>query len=100
MNLFLRWKVSNAMSMDPRDLWATLPPALRRQIVDDIAAVLAEISREVRTGQANSPDAQGGRLHSPVDAPPGGEQSGKPAASVPPSASALTNSAGMRPTST
>jgi hypothetical protein len=32
------------MSVDPKDLWATLPPALRRQIVDDVAAVLAEIS--------------------------------------------------------
>ena len=36
------------MSVDPKDLWATLPPALRRQIVDDVAAVLAEISHEVR----------------------------------------------------
>src|SRR6516225_12237011 len=76
--------VSNAMSMDPRDLWAALPPALRRQIVDDVAAVLAEISREVRADQANPPDAQGGRLHPPVDAPSGGQQSGKPAASIRP----------------
>ena len=37
-------------------------PALRRQIVDDIAAVLAEMSREVRTGQASPPGAQG-RCH-------------------------------------
>ena len=28
----------------PKELWATLSPALRRQIVDDIAAVLAEVS--------------------------------------------------------
>ena len=30
------------MSMDSRDLWAALPPVLRRQIVEDVAAVLAE----------------------------------------------------------
>src|SRR5215472_18694563 len=42
------------MSVDPRDLWAALPPALRRKIVDDVAAVLAEVSREVRTGQADT----------------------------------------------
>jgi hypothetical protein len=68
--------VSKVMSMDPRDLWAALPPALRRQIVEDVAAVLAEVSREVRADQANSSDAQGGRLYPPVDAPSGGQQSG------------------------
>ncbi|MHC2706584.1 hypothetical protein ACVMHZ_009771, partial [Bradyrhizobium liaoningense] len=30
------------MSMDPADLWSTLTPALRRQIVEDVAAILAE----------------------------------------------------------
>lgn len=56
------------MSIDPAYLWATLSPALRRQIVDDIAAVLAEIPHEVRAGHAEPPSAQGGGLHSPVDA--------------------------------
>ena len=42
--LYQRSNVSNAMSIDPKDLWAALPPALRRQIVDDVAAVLAEMS--------------------------------------------------------
>ena len=51
MIFYQRSNVSNAMSVDPKDLWATLPPALQRQIVDDIAAVLAEMSHEVRTGQ-------------------------------------------------
>ena len=41
------------MSASPKDLWMTLTPMLRRQIVDDLAAVLAEILREVGTGQAN-----------------------------------------------
>ncbi|WP_247459053.1 recombinase family protein [Bradyrhizobium sp. 153] len=36
------------MSLDPADLWSTLTPALRRQIVEDVAAILAEISHEVR----------------------------------------------------
>src|SRR5579864_1197342 len=70
--LYQRPNVSNAMSVDPRDLWAALPPALRRKIVDDVAAVLAEVSREVRTGQADTLGPQGGGLHSAVDAPPGG----------------------------
>jgi hypothetical protein len=41
------------MSIDPGDLWATLSPAQRRQIVDEMAAILAEVSREVRTGDAD-----------------------------------------------
>jgi hypothetical protein len=53
----------------PQDLWTALPPALRRQIVDDVAAVLAEISREVRTGEADPSGAQGCGLH-PTIAPP------------------------------
>ena len=32
------------MPIDPKDLWAMLPTALQRQIVDDVAAVLAEAS--------------------------------------------------------
>jgi hypothetical protein len=55
------------MSIDPKDLWATLPPALRRQIVDEIAAVLAEMSREIRTDQAGSPSEQGRRLYPAID---------------------------------
>ena len=70
------------MSIDPKDLWAMLPPALRRLIVDDIAAVLAEMSREVRTDQAGSPSAQGRRLYPAIDAAPGREQSGELAAPV------------------
>src|SRR6516225_9196836 len=80
--LYHRPNVSNAMSVDPRELWASLPPALRRQIVDDVAAILAEVSREIRTGQADAPFPQGSRLHSAVDASPGGEQPGKPAAPI------------------
>lgn len=41
------------MNTDPRDLWATLPLDLRRQIVGEVAAVLAEICHEVRAGQAD-----------------------------------------------
>ncbi len=55
---------------------------LRRQIVDDVAAVLAEVFREVRTGQADASVAQGGCLHPAIDAPPGREQSGKSADAV------------------
>ena len=57
-SLYQRSNVSSLMSIDPKGLWALLPLALRRQIVDDVAAVLAEMSREVRTGQANPSGAQ------------------------------------------
>ncbi len=40
------------------DLRAMLPPALRRQVVDNVAAVLAEISRDVRTAQADASGAK------------------------------------------
>ncbi|MER9243806.1 hypothetical protein [Mesorhizobium sp. M0633] len=70
------------MTIDPKSLWATLSPALRRQILDEVAAVLAEVSREVRTGQANPSGAQSGCLRPAVDAAPGGQQSRKPAAAV------------------
>src|SRR5262249_323552 len=62
------------MPMDPNDLWATLPPALQRQIVDEVAAVLAEASHEVRAGQADAPGATSGCLHQAIDAPPGRDQ--------------------------
>jgi hypothetical protein len=48
-SLFRRSNVSNVMSLDPKDLWATLPPVLQCRTVNDIAAVLAGMSREVRT---------------------------------------------------
>ncbi|MFW8642738.1 hypothetical protein ACOJBO_08120 [Rhizobium beringeri] len=35
------------MMIEPKNLWATLSPALRRQILDDVAAVLAEVCHEV-----------------------------------------------------
>jgi hypothetical protein len=47
------------MSTIPKDLWAILPQMLRRQIVDDVAAVLAEILREIGTGEANPSGTQG-----------------------------------------
>jgi hypothetical protein len=56
------------MTIDPKDLWATLPTALQRQIVDEVAAVLAEASHEVGAGQADALGAPGGRVHSAVDA--------------------------------
>ena len=55
---------------------------LRRQIVDDLAAVLAEILREVGIGQANPSGTQSGRLYSSVDAASGGEQSGESAPAI------------------
>src|SRR5436190_379896 len=56
------------MAIDPKDLWATLPTALQRQIVDGVAAVLTEASHEIRAGQANAPGAASGRVHPAVDA--------------------------------
>ena len=55
------------MAIDPKDLWATLSPALQRQIVDEVAAVLAEASHEIRAGQADAPGATSGRVHPAVD---------------------------------
>ncbi|WP_212490996.1 hypothetical protein, partial [Bradyrhizobium liaoningense] len=59
------------MSMDPADLWSTLTPALRRQIVEDVAAILAEIPHEVRAGHTKPLGAQSRSLHPAVDAPSG-----------------------------
>jgi hypothetical protein len=98
-SLYKLRNASKAMSIDPKDLWATLPSVLRRQIVDDVGAVLAEVSREVGTGQAVPSGAQGCRLHPAVDTPPGGEQSGTCGCNTR-CASAQANSVGMRPTST
>lgn len=56
------------MSMDPADLWSTLTPALRRQIVEDVAAILAEIPHEVRVGHTKPLGAQSRSLHPAVDA--------------------------------
>src|SRR5262249_42209967 len=82
------------MPMDPKDLWATLPPALQRQIVDAVAAVwavkivdgaagvLGKKSHEVRAGQADAPGATSGCLHQAIDAPPGRDQPREPEVAV------------------
>lgn len=49
------------MPINPKDLWTTLPTALQRQIVNEVAAVLAEASHEVRAGQTDALGAKGGR---------------------------------------
>jgi hypothetical protein len=48
------------MPIDPKDLWGTLPAALQRQIVDEVAAVLAEAGNEIRAGQTDAPGAKSG----------------------------------------
>ena len=55
------------MSTAPEDLWTMLPVTLRRQIVDDIAVVLAEVFRDVRVDPTGASEAQGRRLHSAID---------------------------------
>jgi hypothetical protein len=60
--LYLWLNPSTTMNIDPKYLWSVLSPTLRRQIVDDVAAVLAEVAREVRTGEVEPSGAQGGRL--------------------------------------
>ncbi len=70
------------MSTEPEVLWSTLPPTLRRQIVGDLAAVLAEVFYDVRVDPADASEAQGRRLYPAVNTALGREQSGEPAAPV------------------
>src|SRR3982751_5756651 len=62
------------MMIEPKDLWSILPAALRRQIIDQIAAVLTETRHEIRADPADASGAQGDRLHPAVDASPGRQQ--------------------------
>src|SRR5215208_6984162 len=66
------------MMIEPKDLWSILPAALRRQIIDQIAAVLTETRHEIRADPADASGAQGDRLHPAVDASPGRQQPRKP----------------------
>ena len=70
------------MNIAPEALWAMLSPTLRRQIVDDVAVVLAEVFREIGIGQADTPGAQSGRLHPSVNTPPSRQQSRESALAI------------------
>ena len=70
------------MNTNPKDLWTTLSPALRRQVIDDLAGVLAEIGHEIGAGHPDASGAQSGSLHPPIDTAPDREQSGEPAIAI------------------
>jgi hypothetical protein len=70
------------MNIKPKDLWTTLSPALRRQVVDDLAGVLAEVDHEIGARHTKPSGAQSGGLYPPVDTAPDREQSGEPAVAV------------------
>ena len=59
--MYLWLNLSTTMNIDPKYLWSALSPTLRRQIVDDVAAVLTELAREVGTGEVDPSGAQGGQ---------------------------------------
>jgi hypothetical protein len=44
------------MPVERRDVWRNLPAAVRRAIVDDLAAVLREVNDEIGAYQANHLD--------------------------------------------
>ncbi len=56
------------MSISPRDVWPSLPADRRGVILDDLAALLREISHDLGPHHATTPVPQGGDLHSPVHA--------------------------------
>ena len=50
-----------SLPIDPEAVWAALPPALRRRVAEDLAAVLAkETPDEVRTRHARASGAPRG----------------------------------------
>ena len=61
------------MPIEPEKVWESLSAAVRGKVVDDLAAVLRELSHE-RACHSGSFEASGGRLCPPVDDPSGGEQ--------------------------
>jgi hypothetical protein len=79
--LYQRSNVSNPMSIDPRHLWAALPPSLWRQIVGNVAAVLAAslVRFELVTPAHLARKAVYIRQSTPHQ---GSEQPGKPAAPI------------------
>ncbi len=52
------------MSISPRDVWPSLPADRRSVILDDLAALLREISHDLGPHHATAPVPQSGDLHS------------------------------------
>jgi len=66
------------MSISPRDVWPSLFADRRSVILDDLAALLREISHDLGAHHATAPVPQGRDLHSPVHAASGAHQPGEP----------------------
>src|SRR5215207_3323333 len=70
------------MLVRPERVWHRTPEALRREIAEDVAALLAEVIHEIGTDRRPPPRTARGDLHPPVYAAPGADQPGEPAPAV------------------
>jgi hypothetical protein len=70
------------MLVRPERVWHRTPEALRREIAEDVAALLAEVIHENGTDRRPPPRTARGDLHPPVHATPGADQPGEPAPAV------------------
>jgi hypothetical protein len=68
------------MPIEPREVWRSLPEALRRAIAEDLAQVLREVSHGLGARQTGSPEPQS--VCAPVNSPPGDHQSREPEAPI------------------
>src|SRR3954464_9910218 len=65
------------MLVRPERVWHRTPEALRREIAEDVAALLAEVIHEIGTDRRPPPRTARGDLHPPVHATPGADQPGE-----------------------
>src|SRR5215217_3902062 len=70
------------MSISPREVWPSLPADRRGVILDDLAALLREMSHDLGPRHATAPVPQDRDLHPPVHAASGAHQPREPAPAV------------------
>src|SRR3954470_6826771 len=70
------------MVVRPERVWHRTPEALRREIAEDVAALLAEGIHENGTDRRPPPRTARGDLHPPVHATPGADQPGELAPTI------------------
>src|SRR5262249_48946910 len=69
----------------PQTIWASLAPAVKQQVIDDIATICTEVIHErIRIYHSLSSQSPGHHLHSPVQPPPDAHQPGEPETPVRP----------------
>ena len=84
----------------PREVWGSLSPEIRTQVIEEMSTILMEvIDEKLGAGDAPTSGSQGRDLRPPVHPQPGADQPGEPGVCSTPSKNARPSWAGAPMTS-